>query len=96
MKPEKERFNLNRAGDILDLAISAEMDAHQFYLRAADRVRMEKPGRPSSPWRAMKRAIASNWRESMGNSSGTTNSDIVPRPIFCIDIWKAIWTIWEL
>ena len=39
MKPEKERFNLNRAGDILDLAISAEMDAHQFYLRAADRVK---------------------------------------------------------
>lgn len=39
MKMEKERFILNRAGDILDLAISAEMDAHQFYLRAADRVK---------------------------------------------------------
>ena len=39
MNPEKEGSNLNRSGDILDLAISAEMDAHQFYLRAADRVK---------------------------------------------------------
>jgi len=39
MKPEKERLNLDQPADILDVAISAEMDAHQFYLRAADRTK---------------------------------------------------------
>jgi len=39
MRPGKKRLNLDQAEDILDLAISAEMDAHQFYLRAADRTK---------------------------------------------------------
>jgi len=39
MKPEKERLSLDQPADILDLAISAEIDAHQFYLRAADHTR---------------------------------------------------------
>ncbi|MDH7499196.1 MAG: ferritin family protein [candidate division NC10 bacterium] len=42
MKPPKEGHQLAGAEELLDLAISAEMDAHQFYLRAADRVKDAK------------------------------------------------------
>jgi rubrerythrin len=44
MKPEKERLNFDRPADVLDMAISAKMDAHQFYLRAADRTKDGKTG----------------------------------------------------
>lgn len=39
MASEKGSFNLDSPEEVLDLAISAEMDAHQFYLQAADQVK---------------------------------------------------------
>ncbi|MFH0872208.1 MAG: ferritin family protein [bacterium] len=39
MKPAKERSDFSHAEEVLALAISAEMDAHQFYLRAADQAK---------------------------------------------------------
>ena len=39
MKPAKERSDFSHAEEVLALAISAEMDAHQFYLRAADQTK---------------------------------------------------------
>lgn len=39
MKSRKEGPTSSGAGNILDLAISSEIDAHQFYLRAADQVK---------------------------------------------------------
>jgi rubrerythrin len=86
MRPEKERLNLDQAADILDLAISAEMDAHQFYLRAADRT---KDGKARAAFLALavdEEGIASNWRESTLSSWETEDSNIVPEPISCIDI----------
>lgn len=42
MKSGKERLKISGAEELLDLAISAEMDAHHFYLRAADQVKDAK------------------------------------------------------
>jgi len=42
MKPEKQSLKVTSPGEVLELAISAEMDAHQFYLRAADQVKDSK------------------------------------------------------
>jgi rubrerythrin len=39
MASEKGSFNLDSPEEVLDLAISAEMDAQQFYLQAADQVK---------------------------------------------------------
>jgi len=42
MKSRKQGLKSADTGNILDLAISAEMDAHQFYLHAADQVKDAK------------------------------------------------------
>jgi rubrerythrin len=42
MKPAKQSLRVTSPSEVLDLAISAEMDAHRFYLKAADQARDPK------------------------------------------------------
>jgi rubrerythrin len=60
MKPAKERSDFSHTEEVLALATSAEMDAHQFYLRAADQTKDGRLEPPSSPWPEMRRGIACN------------------------------------